>query len=74
MGSGGAAALSLDFGRALAPRRDTETEAEALEDDTLGDPGVAECTNMRIRGWRFPSEGAEEPSDLSFSVVYSPQF
>ncbi|MCA9714850.1 MAG: AgmX/PglI C-terminal domain-containing protein [Myxococcales bacterium] len=45
-----------------------------IEDDTLGDPGVAECTKMRIRGWRFPSEGAEEPSDLSFSVVYSPQF
>lgn len=44
-----------------------------IEDDTLRDAGVAECTKMRIRGWRFPSEGAEEPSDLSFSVVFSGQ-
>ena len=43
-----------------------------IEDDSLGDAGVAECTKMRIRGWRFPpTEGAEDPADVSFSVLFS---
>lgn len=45
--------------------------AVRIEEDTLGDASVTECTKMRIRGWRFPTEGAEESSDVSFSVVFS---
>ncbi len=42
-----------------------------IEDDTVGDGNVADCTKKRIAGWRFPSEGAEESSEVNFSVVFS---
>ncbi len=42
-----------------------------VEEDTLGDPGVKACTKAKIKGWRFPMNGAEEGADVSFSVVFS---
>jgi hypothetical protein len=43
----------------------------AVEEDSLGDAAVKTCTTAKIRGWRFPSEGAEESSEVTFSVVFS---
>jgi len=45
----------------------------AIEEDTLGSAQVAACTKARIQGWRFPMQGAEDGSELTFSVVYSGQ-
>jgi hypothetical protein len=42
-----------------------------IEEDSLGDASVRSCTKAKIKGWRFPTAGAEEPSDVTFSVVYS---
>jgi hypothetical protein len=42
-----------------------------VEEDSLGDASVRSCTKAKIKGWRFPTAGAEEPSDVTFSVVYS---
>jgi len=42
-----------------------------IEDDTVSDANVADCTKKRISGWRFPSDGAEEASEVNFSVVFS---
>ena len=41
-----------------------------IEQDTVGDPGVKGCVTAKIRSWRFPVEDAEEPSEVSFSVVF----
>ena len=43
----------------------------AVEEDTLGNPGVKACATAKIKGWRFPMNGAEEGADVSFSVVFS---
>ncbi|MGH1348867.1 MAG: AgmX/PglI C-terminal domain-containing protein [Nannocystales bacterium] len=43
----------------------------AIEEDTLGHAGVKACTKAKIKGWRFPMNGAEEGADVSFSVVFS---
>lgn len=43
-----------------------------IGEDTLQDPGVQQCTVAKIKGWRFPTTpGAEQASDVSFSVVFS---
>ncbi len=42
-----------------------------IEDDSVGDNSVADCTKKKISGWRFPSDGAEEASEVNFSVVFS---
>jgi len=42
-----------------------------VEEDTLGNAGVKACTKAKIKGWRFPMNGAEEGADVSFSVVFS---
>ncbi len=43
----------------------------SVEEDTVGAPAVAACAKAKIQGWRFPSEGAEESADVTFSVVFS---
>jgi hypothetical protein len=43
----------------------------SVEEDSLGDGSVKTCTVAKIKGWRFPSEGAEESSEVTFSVVFS---
>lgn len=45
----------------------------AIEEDTLGSGKVADCAKVRIQGWRFPMQGAEDGSEVTFSVVYSGQ-
>ncbi len=42
-----------------------------VEEDSLGSAAVKTCTKAKIKGWRFPSEGAEEPAEATFSVVFS---
>ncbi|MCA9637455.1 MAG: AgmX/PglI C-terminal domain-containing protein [Myxococcales bacterium] len=42
-----------------------------VDDDTVRDPSVASCTTAKIKGWRFPAEGAEESSEVTFTVVFS---
>lgn len=49
----------------------TVTEVR-INDDTLQDGGVQTCTVAKIKGWRFPTTpGAEQASDVTFSVVFS---
>lgn len=43
----------------------------AIEEDTLGNASVKGCTKGKIKGWRFPIQGAEEPAEVTFSVVFS---
>ncbi len=43
----------------------------AIEEDTVGSPVVTSCTKGKIKGWRFPTQGAEEPAEVTFSVVFS---
>lgn len=45
----------------------------AIEEDTLGSAKVADCARIRIQGWRFPMQGAQDGSEVTFSVVYSGQ-
>jgi hypothetical protein len=42
-----------------------------VEEDTVGSAAVKACTTGKIKGWRFPMQGAEEPADVTFSVVFS---
>lgn len=42
-----------------------------IEEDTLGNAGVKACTKAKIKGWRFPMNGADDVADVSFSVVFS---
>ncbi len=43
-----------------------------IDEDSLQDPGVQTCTVGKIKGWRFPTTpGAEQASDVHFSVVFS---
>ncbi len=42
-----------------------------VEEDTLGSGAVKGCTVAKIKGWRFPMKGAEEPAEVTFSVVFS---
>jgi hypothetical protein len=42
-----------------------------VEEDTLGSSSVAACTRAKIQGWRFPMDGADEPAEVTFSVVFS---
>jgi hypothetical protein len=42
-----------------------------IEEDSLGSGAVATCTKTKIRGWRFPMNGADEGAEVTFSVVFS---
>jgi hypothetical protein len=42
-----------------------------IEEDTVGNAGVTACTKAKIKGWRFPVQGAEDPAEVTFSVVFS---
>jgi hypothetical protein len=42
-----------------------------IEEDTVGNAGVTACTKGKIKGWRFPVQGAEDPAEVTFSVVFS---
>jgi hypothetical protein len=42
-----------------------------IEDDTVGDASVRSCTIAKIKSWRFLSEGAEESSEVTFSVAFT---
>jgi len=42
-----------------------------IDADTVRDPSVASCTTTKIKGWRFPNEGAEDSSEVTFTVVFS---
>lgn len=42
-----------------------------VDEDTVRDPSVQSCTVAKIKGWRFPTDGAEEPAEVTFSVVFS---
>jgi hypothetical protein len=43
----------------------------SIDEDTINDVGVESCTIAKIKGWRFFSEGAEESSEVTFSVSYT---
>ena len=43
----------------------------SVEGDTLGDSTTLSCCKAKIKGWRFPVEGAEDSSEVTFSVVFS---
>jgi hypothetical protein len=43
----------------------------SVEGDTLGDGATLSCCKSKIKGWRFPVEGAEDSSEVTFSVVFS---
>ena len=42
-----------------------------VDEDTVRDPSVTSCTVAKIKGWRFPTEGAEEAAEVTFTVVFS---
>ncbi|WP_146156201.1 AgmX/PglI C-terminal domain-containing protein [Enhygromyxa salina] len=42
-----------------------------IEVDTVGDASVRSCTTAKIKGWRFLSEGAEDSSEVTFSVAFT---
>ncbi len=42
-----------------------------VEEDTVNDASVKSCTVAKIKGWRFFSEGAEESSEVTFSVSFT---
>lgn len=42
-----------------------------VESDSVGDSTVKSCTTSKIKGWRFPVQGAEESAQVTFSVVFS---
>jgi hypothetical protein len=42
-----------------------------IEEDTVGDASVRACTEAKIKDWRFFAEGAEEPSEVTFSVSFT---
>jgi hypothetical protein len=42
-----------------------------IEEDTVGDSTVRACTEAKIKDWRFFAEGAEEPSEVTFSVSFT---
>lgn len=42
-----------------------------IEEDSLGSSAVTSCTTAKIKGWRFPMEGATEDAEVTFSVVFS---
>ena len=41
-----------------------------VEQDSVGDSRVRSCVKAKIKSWRFPVEDAEEPAEVSFSVVF----
>lgn len=42
-----------------------------IEEDSVGSSNVAACAKAKIKGWRFPMDGADDGADVTFSVVYS---
>lgn len=48
--------------------RVTKVEVEV---DSVGDSSVRSCTIAKIKGWRFFAEGAEESSEVTFSVSFT---
>jgi hypothetical protein len=42
-----------------------------IEEDTVGDSTVRACTEAKIKDWRFFAEGAEESSEVTFSVSFT---
>lgn len=42
-----------------------------IEEDTVGDATVRSCTEAKIKDWRFFAEGAEESSEVTFSVNFT---
>lgn len=42
-----------------------------VESDSVGDSTVKSCTTSKIKGWRFPVQGAEDSAQVTFSVVFS---
>ncbi|MFV8750771.1 AgmX/PglI C-terminal domain-containing protein [Nannocystaceae bacterium ST9] len=42
-----------------------------IEEDTVGDASVRSCTEAKIKDWRFFAEGAEESSEVTFSVSFT---
>ena len=42
-----------------------------IEEDSLGSAAVSSCTQAKIKGWRFPMNGADEGAEVTFSVVFS---
>jgi len=42
-----------------------------IEADTVGDASVKSCTIAKIKAWRFVTDGAEESSEVTFSVNFT---
>lgn len=42
-----------------------------IEEDTVGDASVRSCTEAKIKAWRFLTEGAEDSSEVTFSVSFT---
>lgn len=45
----------------------------SIDSDTVGSDKVSTCTKARIKGWRFPMNGAEEPAEVTWTTVFSGQ-
>ncbi len=43
----------------------------SIEDDSVGAAAVTSCTKGKIKNWRFPVEGAEDSSEVTFSVKFT---
>ena len=41
-----------------------------IDSDSVGDAKVAACVKAKIKSWRFPVDGAEEPAEISFSITF----
>jgi hypothetical protein len=42
-----------------------------IEEDTVADASVRSCTEVKIMGWRFVSDGAQESSEVTFTVSFT---
>ena len=55
----------------LARTGEITRQGTTAEKNTVGDASVRSCTTAKIKGWRFLSEGAEESSEVTFSVSFT---
>jgi hypothetical protein len=42
-----------------------------IDEDTVGSDKVVSCARAKIKGWRFPTNGAQEGAEVSFTMVFS---
>ena len=59
-------AMSISFDIAVIGR----VTGVHIDKDMVGDAALRACVEAKVKSWRFPVEGAEEPSEISSSVVF----